>query len=295
MKVWSLWPLFLHTNLQNELLLQTQTDMGEQLTDRQYETLELAMPEDGMVVLTLNRPQVANAFDTQMGEELRDFWTGLRDNPGALRCIVVTGAGERAFCAGADLKERREMSDEDWRRQHAIFEEAFYAMMDCPVPVIAAVNGAAFGGGFEMVLASDFAYAAENARFALTETTLGIIPGVGGTQNLPRACGERRAKEIILTGLPIDAAQALEWGIVNRVLPAESLMQETLDTARRIATNAPIAVRAAKEALSRATGLPREQGLAVEIDCYRRTIETDDRREGMLAFNEKRKAVYRGK
>lgn len=253
------------------------------------------MPAAGVAVLTLNRPQVANAFNTRMGGELRDFWEQLLHDPRELRCIVVTGAGERAFCAGADLKERREMTDEDWRRQHAIFEAAFYAMMDCPVPAIAAVNGAAFGGGFEMVLASDFAYAADTARFALTETTLGIIPGVGGTQNLPRACGERRAKEIILTGQPIDAAQALEWGIVNRVLPPALLMQEALETARRIAANAPIAVRAAKEALSRATGLPLKQGLEVEIECYRRTIETADRREGMLAFNEKRKPVYRGK
>jgi enoyl-CoA hydratase/carnithine racemase len=250
---------------------------------------------DGVAMLTLNRPRVANAFNTRMGEELREFWTGLRDDPGELRCLVVTGAGDRAFCAGADLKERREMSDEDWRRQHTIFEEAFYAMMDCPVPVLAAVNGAAYGGGFEMVLASDFAYAADTARFALTETTLGIIPGVGGTQNLPRACGERRAKEIILTGQPIDAAQALEWGIVNRVLPPDLLMPETLDTARRIAANAPVAIRAAKEALSRAAGLELKEGLKVEIDCYQRTIETADRREGMLAFNEKRKPVYRGR
>lgn len=253
------------------------------------------MPEDGVAMLTLNRPAAANAFNTRMGEELRGFWTGLLDDPDDVRCVVVTGAGERAFCAGADLKERRAMSDKDWRRQHAIFEEAFYAMMDCPVPVIAAVNGAAVGGGCEMALAADFAYAADSARFGLTETTLGIIPGVGGTQNLPRASGVRRAKEIILTGLPFDAAQALEWGIVNRVVPARSLMQVTLDTARRIAANAPIAVRAAKEALSRATGLPLKQGLEVEIECYRRTIETEDRREGMLAFNEKRKPVYRGK
>jgi len=265
------------------------------LKNHNYETLALAIPADGVGVLTLNRPAVANAFNTLMGKELRDFWTGLRNDPDEFRCLVVTGTGERAFCAGADLKERKEMSDADWRRQHAIFEAAFYAMMDCPIPVIAAVNGAAYGGGFEMVLASDFAYAADTARFALTETTLGIIPGVGGTQNLPRACGERRAKEIILTGKPIDAAQALEWGIINRVLSPESLMAGTLDTARRIAANAPIAVRAAKEALSRATGLELKEGLKVEIDCYRRTIETDDRREGMLAFNEKRKPVYRGR
>lgn len=186
------------------------------------------------------------------------------------------------------------MPDDSWRRQHAIFEQAFYAMMDCPVPVIAAVNGAAFGGGFEIVLAADFAYAADHARFALTETSLGIIPGVGGTQNLPRACGVRRAKEIILTGTPFGADDALGWGIVNRVVPLAGLMEETLAVARRIAGNAPIAVRAAKQALTAATGTDIKSGLAVEIECYNRTVTTEDRREGMLAFNEKRRPVFRG-
>lgn len=187
------------------------------------------------------------------------------------------------------------MSDGQWREQHVVFEEAFYAMMDCPVPVIAAVNGAAFGGGCELALAADFAYAAETARFALTETTLGIIPGVGGTQNLPRACGARRAKEIVLTGTPFGAAEALEWGVVNRVLPLESLLDEALSTANRIASNAPVAVRAAKRALSAADDTDLKAGLAIEIECYNTTVGTEDRREGMLAFNEKRKPVYQGR
>ena len=275
--------------------MQTERNDGSPVMKKNFTTLTVDLYEDGLVLLTLNRPESANAFNTRMGEELRDFWTALRDDQGIQRCVLVTGAGDRAFCAGADLKERRAMTDEDWQRQHVIFEEAFYAMMDCPIPVIGAINGAAFGGGFEMVLACDFAYAADNARFALTETTLGIIPGVGGTQNLPRAAGERRAKEIIFTGKPIDAAQALEWGIVNRIMPMESLLPEALDTARRIAANAPIALRAAKEAISRGAGLPRKQGLEVEIECYRRTVGTEDRREGMLAFNEKRKAIFKGR
>lgn len=265
------------------------------VTKKGFETLLVADLGEGLTVLTLNRPQAANAFNTRMGEELRDFWSALRDDPGATRCVLVTGAGDRAFCAGADLKERREMTDEAWRAQHRIFEEAFYAMMDCPVPVIGAINGAAFGGGFEMVLACDFAYGAEGARFALTETTLGIIPGVGGTQNLPRAAGARRAREIIFTGRPIDAAQALDWGILNRVLPAGRLMEEALDTARRIAANAPIALRAAKDSIARGADRPLKEALEIELECYRRTIGTDDRREGMLAFNEKRKAEFKGK
>ena len=261
----------------------------------QFETLLLESPDNHLLVLTLNRPRAANAFNTKMGEELRTFWTGLRDDPGDLRCIVVTGAGERAFCAGADLKERREMTDDAWRAQHVIFEEAFRAMMDCPVPVIAAVNGAAFGGGFEMALAADFAYASDSARFALTETTLGIIPGVGGTQTLPRACGVRRAKEIVFTGAPLDAGEALAWGIVNRVVAGAELMTETLATARRIAANAPIAVAQAKRALGAALDGSLDSGLAIENEAYNRTVGTQDRREGMLAFNEKRKPVYRGR
>lgn len=262
--------------------------------NRNLETLEIDRPEAHLLVLTLNRPQAANAFNTQMGEDLRTFWSGLADAPRDVRCVVVTGVGDRAFCAGADLKERRDMPDEEWRRQHVIFEEAFQAMMDCPVPVIAAVNGAAFGGGFEIVLAADFAFAAENARFALTETSLGIIPGVGGTQNLPRACGVRRAKEIILAAIPFDADQALDWGIVNRVVPRERLMDETMAVARRIAGNGPVAVRAAKRALNAATDTDIKTGLAIELECYNRTVTTLDRREGMLAFNEKRRPVFRG-
>jgi len=261
---------------------------------RDYETLKIANPEPHLLVLTLNRPQAANAFNTRMGKELREFWRSVLENPGNLRCIVVTGAGERAFCAGADLKERRDMADDAWQRQHVIFEEALYAMMDCPVPVIAAVNGAAFGGGFEIALAADFAYAADHARFALTEASLGIIPGVGGTQNLPRACGVRRAKEIIMTALPFGAAEAAAWGIVNHTMPLSALMDETLVVARRIAGNAPIAVRAAKQAVGAATGTDIETGLAIELECYNRTIITNDRREGMLAFNEKRHPIFRG-
>jgi len=262
--------------------------------NRDYETLRIAAPDPNLLLVTLNRPNAANAFNTQMGVELRDFWKAIPQLPEDLRCIVVTGAGDRAFCAGADLKERRDMTDDAWRRQHVIFEEALYAMMDCPVPVIAAVNGAAFGGGFEIVLAADFAYVADHACFALTETTLGIIPGVGGTQNLPRACGVRRAKEIILTGLPFGAAEAAAWGIANRVLPLPALIDAALAVARRIASNAPIAVRSAKQALGAATGTDIKTGLAIELECYNRTVPTDDRREGMLAFNEKRPPVFRG-
>jgi enoyl-CoA hydratase/carnithine racemase len=169
------------------------------------------------------------------------------------------------------------------------------AIINCPMPVIAAINGAAYGGGCELVLAADFAYAADTARFALTEVTLGIMPGAGGTQTLPRAVGRRRAMEIILTGLPFSAQQAKDWGLVNRLLPAGELLEATLATAGRIAENAPISVRQAKQAIHRGLQMSIADGLAFEIEAYNRMVPTEDRREGINAFNERRKPVFRGK
>src|SRR5208282_4618659 len=183
------------------------------------------------------------------------------------------------FCAGADLKERNGMSDEAWRDQHAIIEGEQKMLLDCPVPVIAAVNGHAYAGGLELVLACDFAYAAKSARFALTETSLGIMPGAGGTQNLPRACGVRRAKEIILTAQPFTAQEAFEWGIVNRLCDDGDLMPEALATARTIASNGPLAVRQAKKSVSFAAGADLGAGYAFEIEAYNRLVATHDRVE----------------
>ena len=175
---------------------------------QQYETLRVEDRGEGLLLLTLNRPEVANAMNTQMGRDLLAFFDVVNAAPSKQRCIVLTGAGERAFCAGGDLKERNGMTDEAWQDQHLLFERMIRAFIGCPVPVIGAVNGAAYAGGCELALCCDFVYAAETARFALTEVTLGIMPGAGGTQNLPRAVGERRAKEIILTGRPFTAAEA---------------------------------------------------------------------------------------
>jgi enoyl-CoA hydratase/carnithine racemase len=186
------------------------------------------------------------------------------------------------------------MTDETWRRQHAIIEQAVKNLHDCPIPVIAAVNGAAYAGGMEIALACDFVYAAEHARFALTEVTLGIMPGAAGTQNLPRAVGVRRAKEIILTGTPFTAADALAWGMVNKVVPGPQLMDAVMETARKIAANAPVSVRQAKKSMDKATELDRASGYAFEIEAYNRTVVTQDRQEGINAFNEKRKPVYKG-
>ena len=260
-----------------------------------YETLLVETPDSHLLQVTLDRPRAANAFNTRMMQELLDLWTGLVAAPGEVRCIVLTGAGSRAFCAGADLKERDGMSEEAWFAQHAIIERSQEMLLHVTVPVIAAVNGAAFAGGLELVLACDFAYAAATARFALTETTLGLMPGAGGTQTLPRAVGERRAKEIILTGQPFDAAQALAWGVVNRLCPAETLMAETLATARTIAANAPLAVRQAKRSIHGGMQRPLDQAMRFEIECYEKLVATADRREGIAAFNAKRKPRFVGR
>jgi enoyl-CoA hydratase len=259
-----------------------------------YETLLVEMARPHVLQVTLNRPAVRNAISTQMGRDLLALWTGLIAEPGEVRAVVLTGAGG-VFCAGGDLKERNFMTEEAWRAQHEIFERAYWALLDCPVPVIAAVNGHAFGGGCETMLACDFAYAVPTARFALTEVTLGIMPGSGGTQLLPRAVGERRAKELILTGRPFGAEEALAWGVLNRVAPPEALLGEALETAAAIAGNAPMSVRQAKKSIHAGLQMDLKNAFLFEIEAYNRLIPTEDRQEGIRAFNEKRKPAFKGR
>lgn len=260
-----------------------------------FSTLLCAAPAEHVLQVTLDRPAVGNAMNTEMGTELHRLWTLLGEEAGDIRCVVLTGAGERIFCAGADLKERHGMSAQSWHRQHEIFERASDALTDLPIPVIAAVNGHAYAGGLEMVLACDFAYGSRDARFALTEVTLGIMPGTGGTQNLPRAVGERRAKEIILTGLPFDADQALSWGVLNAVFPPGEVLTEAVATASRIAGNAPLAVRQVKKSIRHGMQTDLCTALRFEVEAYNRLIDTDDRREGVSAFNEKRPPRFTGR
>jgi enoyl-CoA hydratase len=258
-----------------------------------YETIRVADAQDGIMVITFARPEVANALSTKMGRELLDIWSDIRADQ-TLRCVVLAGEGKH-FQAGADLKERNGMTDEAWAEQHRLFEAMIRAQLACPVPVIAAVQGAAMGGGCEMTLACDFAYAAEGARFGLPEAGLGILPGLGGTQLLTRAVGPRRAIELLTTAQPFSAQQALEWGLVSGVVPPEDLMKTVLGVARVIASKAPLSVRGAKRVVHEGQDLDLKRAMDLELSIYNQLFTTQDRREGVGSFNEKRTPVFEGR
>jgi len=245
-------------------------------------------------VIVLNRPKALNALTLTMVRLIAAALSDWERDPAVTR-VVVRGAGEKAFCAGGDLKERNGMTDAQWMKQHALFERMSLALLDCPIPVIGAVNGAAFGGGCELILTCDFAYASTTARFGLPEITLGIMPGAGGTQLLPRAAGSRRAKEMVLTGRPFSAEEALEWGVVNKLCAPDKLMAEVLSTAQAIADNAPIATRQAKRSIHYGMQMDLRSALFFEIDVYNKMVSTQDRLEGVRAINEKRKPNFKGR
>jgi len=261
-----------------------------------YATLEL-QPHGGHVLqVTLNRPEALNALNTRMGGDLHDLFLRVTAEPGALRCLVLTGAGDKAFCSGGDLKERDGMTQAQWQAQHELFERAFVAMLECPVPVIAAASGHAYGGGLEIALCCDFIYAARTARFALPEARLGIMPGGCGTQNLARAVGERRAKELVLTGRAFTADEGVAWGAFNQACDdADGARTHALATAQAIAENAPLSVRQAKKSIHYGLQMDLLSGYRFEIEAYNRLVDTDDRREGVRAFNEKRKPQFQGR
>ncbi|MCR5878603.1 enoyl-CoA hydratase-related protein [Phenylobacterium sp. J367] len=244
-------------------------------------------------MVTLNRPDAANSLNTKMGEELLHAWTGLSVRED-LRCVILAGAG-RHFCAGADLKERNGMTDKQWSAQHEVFEAMVRAQLAVPVPVIAAVNGAAVGGGCEMTLACDFAYAGEAARFGLPEVGLGIMPGLGGTQLLRRAVGERRALELLTTGRLFTAAEAEAFGLVSGVTAPDALMSTVMAVAGTIAAKAPLSVRALKSVVREGAGLSLAESMDLELTHYNRLFRTEDRREGVASFNEKRTPDFQGR
>lgn len=249
--------------------------------------------DTGIHVIRLNRPEHANALSMALLKELQEALRIIKDKD-EIRCVLLSGSGERVFCAGVDLKERRGLPEGEVKQAVSLIKETVDLLEELPQPTIACLNGSAFGGGLEMALACDMRIAAAEAKMGLTETTLGIIPGAGGTQRLPRVVGIAKAKEMIFTGKRITASEALEIGLVNGVVPQEELMKTGLEWAGQIAGNGPIAVKAAKIAINRSLDTDLAYGLEVESQCYQMTIPTEDRLEGLRAFMEKRKPVYRG-
>ena len=250
--------------------------------------------EGHLAHLILNRPEVLNAIDNTLGRELGDACESLaRDE--AVWAIIFRGAGERAFCAGADLKARRDFTPEQWNEQRSLFREMFAKLRTVPQPMIAAVHGYALGGGTELAMLSDFIVAADDAVFGLTEVSLGIIPGGGGTQNLPRMIGRNRAKELIFSARRIPASEALALGLVNHVVPRTELLGKAQSVAEEIMKNSPFAVRQAKWSIDRGVDLPFEDGIQREHEAYMRAIASEDRREGIAAFNERRPPRFTGR
>lgn len=246
-------------------------------------------------VLVIDRESVRNALSRAtlyaLGRHGREL---VADD--SIRAIVVTGAGTKAFCAGADLKERQGMSENDVRVQVGLYRTELEVLDRSPKPVVAALNGVAFGGGLELALICDMRVAAPDVELGLPETTLGIIPGAGGTQRLPRVVGEARAKEMILLGRRLGAAEALSWGLLNRISPAGiSVLEDTLQWIAPIANGAPIAQGAALRAIDASYEVPLALGLELERVYYDETLRSEDRREALRAFAEKRKPAFQGR
>ncbi len=210
------------------------------------------------------------------------------------RCVVLTGAGDRAFCAGADLKERARMTDDDVHAFHHDLRAALREIESSPRVFVAAVNGAALGGGLELALACDLRVMSAAAEVGLPEVSLGIIPGGGGTQRLARAIGVARAKDLILTARRIDAVEALAYGLVTQVAPPERLREVALDTAAAVARNAPVSLRQAKRAIDGGLHLPLDEALDLENRMYQDCLGTKDRIEALRAFAEKRRPTFTG-
>ena len=249
----------------------------------------------GVAILTIDRADRRNALSRETLLAFGRLGRDLVADP-AVRAIVVTGAGDKAFCAGADLKERQGMSTDDVRVQVGLYRSELGVLDLSPKPVVAAINGVAFGGGLELALVCDLRVAAAHAELALPETTLGIIPGAGGTQRLPRVVGEARAKEMILLGRKLSAEQALAWGLVNRVAPAgANVVDDAVAWIEPIAHGAPVAQSAALRAIDASYDVSLGHGLELERVFYDETLRSEDRTEALRAFAEKRRPAFSGK
>lgn len=257
-----------------------------------FETLIVSV-EEGIGTITLNRPEVLNALSTQVFSELSQAAQNLADDE-AVRVIIITG-GDKVFAAGADIRGMVNSSVLDVALEGRPSQKAFQLIENIPKPVIAAVAGYALGGGCELTLVCDVRIAADNAKFGLPEITLGILPGAGGTQRLPRLIGAGKAKELIFSGDFIDAQEALRVGLANKVVPAEELMSEAKRLAKRFASRGAVALRMAKSAVNEGLRMDLAAGLQYEHKCFSLLFATQDQKEGMQAFLEKRKPKFQGK
>ncbi len=249
--------------------------------------------EGRIAIFTINRPEAFNMVNVQIFQELHDRMVEFRDDP-ELWVGIITGARTRAFSAGADIKDMLPFAREN-RDNPGALPPSIMRGLDLWKPLIAAVNGLALGGGLEIVLACDIRIASEKARFGTPEITLGLIPGWGGTQRLPRMLPWCKAAELLLMGRPIDAQEAYRIGLVNKVVPQEQVMPTAKEWAEVICQAGPLAVRAAKEAMIRGSSMPLEDGLQLESSLFNRIIDTEDYAEGVAAFNEKRRPVFKAK
>jgi methylglutaconyl-CoA hydratase len=253
----------------------------------------LGSEDEGIVLLGLDRPAAKNALGRELLREFREALATLRFDP-TVRVVILHSLVPGVFCAGADLKERAEMAPPDVAAFVHGLRAAFTEVEDLPMPVLAAIEGAALGGGLELALACDLRVAGGDARLGLPETSLAIIPGAGGTQRLPRLIGKARAKELIFTGRRLSAGEAERLGLVEYGVGAGLALEKARALAREILPNGPIALRMAKQAVNRGVEVDRETGMAIEQACYAQVIPTQDRLEGLQAFREKRKPVYKG-
>lgn len=245
-------------------------------------------------IITLQRPQAANALSESLLNELNQLLDEIQQND-TIRCVIVTGAGTKAFCAGADLKERKGMSDDQVIHAVKQIGETINRIEKLQVPVIAAINGVALGGGLELALACDIRIAVNNTKLGLTETSLAIIPGAGGTQRLPRTIGVGHAKRLIYSAVPVNTEEALRLHLIERSVSQEELLDEAVQLAKRIVSNGPLAVQLAKSVINNGLDTTLENGLEIEHLSYQKVIPTHDRREGLQAFAEKRKPDYQGR
>lgn len=254
-------------------------------------TVEL---KEHIAVVTVNRPDALNAFNYETLSELQASVEKLRTNPN-VRVVIFTGAGEKAFSVGADLKERKSLSDEEVRRNIYKIGEVFSLIDQLPQPTIAAINGFAFGGGMELALSCDFRIAVSGTSVGLTETSLAIIPGAGGTQRLPRLIGQAKALELILTAKRLTSEEALDYGIVTKVTERDNLLNECFKFAGQMLANGPLALQQAKFAVKQGMNTDLQTGLQIERKAYEVIIPTEDRVEALAAFTEKRKPKFKGK